>query len=194
MTTLAEPIVYTPEEIERLSHESGITYELKNGRLVDKREGDVRMSMESTAAASEITCLLRANYPKTRAYLFVEQPTYCFDDPTEMRKPDVAMVWTERLPQGLSRGELQIPPDLVIEVASPSNKWDDLLDRVDEYLRAGVPLVWVVDPPRRWLHVYRQDGSTALFRTTDTVKDEPLLPGLKLRVDDIFPALTLTTP
>jgi Uma2 family endonuclease len=192
MTLASPPTEYTPAEIARLSEQTGKLYELVGGRLVEKdadsaAEGVGCMSMRSNSVAAEIVALLRRTYPLSRAYLFVEQPTYCFKDPTAMRRPDVALVWTERLPGGLTDDELTVPPDLVVESASPTNTYYDLLDRVEEYLTAGTPLVWIVGPSRRSIHVFRKEGTAAIFRQHDTFRDEPLLPGLVFKVSEIFP-------
>jgi Uma2 family endonuclease len=183
MTTISTQTEYTPEEVSRLSDETGKLYELVDGALVEK----VVMSQRSIWVATQLSFRLNTAYDSTKAYVFVEQPTYCFENPRQMRRPDVALVWANRLPGGLSDDDLHIPPDFVAEVVSPTNTFDQQVGRVAEYLEAGVPLVWVVQPARRWIHVYRQDGSVALLRAKHTVRDEPLLPGFVLNVADIFP-------
>lgn len=184
MTTVAAPTeyMYTPECIARLSRETGKHYELFGGELVEKR-----VSMRTSWLAGQVGSLLHGTYPPSRAYVFIQQPIYCFSEPGEMRKPDVALVWAERFADGLDDDELYIPPDLVVEVVSPSNTFSNRFQRVENYLSSGVPVVWVVDPPLRWVHVYRRDGSTQLLRAADTLRDEAHLPGLALNVADFFP-------
>jgi Uma2 family endonuclease len=72
-------------------------------------------------------------------------------------------------------------------VVSPTNTWSGIRDRVEDYLEAGVPLVWVVEPDTRSVHAYRRDGSIALYRVNDRVKDDPSLPGFMLLIADLFP-------
>ena len=186
MTTLEVSTPYTPDEIARLSRQTGRHYELVRGTLVEKQ-----MSTRANWIASQVSYLLKSVYPTSRAYVFVEQPTYCFGNPDQMRKPDVALVWAERLASGLGDDELEIAPDLVVEVVSPTNTVTSQFERVSEYLAAGVPVVWVVDPPRRWVIVFRRDGSIAWRRAEDALKDDPFLPGLNLKVADIFPPETV---
>jgi Uma2 family endonuclease len=182
MTMIADTIRYTPEEIARLSDHDGKRYELFDGQLVEKR-----MSTRSNAVAAEIAVVLRSAYPRSRAYIFVEQPTYCFASPGVMRVPDVALVWSHRLPAGLTDDELQIPPDLAVEVVSPTNTYDGVQNRVAKYLDAGVGIVWVVGPAQQEIFVYRSDGTLNRYRKNDELKDESLLPGLIFKVADIFP-------
>lgn len=189
MTTIAPPIPFTPEEVARLSDEHGKLYELLDGQLVEKN-----VSTRANWMAGQISFLLHQAYPPSRVYIFIEQPTYCFGDQGTMRRPDVALVWVERLPQGLSDEELHVAPDLVVEVVSPTNRYTDLLGRVDEYLGAGVPIVWVVEPERRLLHVYRRDGSVALLRSGDAIRGEALLPDLDLNISHFFPPAPAAAP
>lgn len=194
MTTTAAPIRYTPADVERLSDRDGKLYELVNGALVEKHAPaehalvEKHVSTRSNAVAVKIAVALSGRYPDAEARVFIEQPTYCFPD-GRMRRPDVALVWSRRLPADLTHDELEIAPDLVAEVVSPNNTFFEQLDRVEEYLRAGVPTVWVVDPTHRTVHVYRNDGTYDLLRSGDVFADEPLLPGLSFRIADIFPAV-----
>lgn len=183
MTMLAAPTRYTPADVARLSDQAGKLYELVGGALVEKP----RMSTVSNWISTQIAHLLKVYYPPARAYVITDQPTYCFDDPGYMRRPDVALVWAARLPGGLTDAEWRVVPDFVVEVTSPTNRYDELHDRVEEYLRAGVPLAAIADPRHRFIHLYRQDGSGQLFRSGDTIAGESALPGFSLRVADCFP-------
>jgi Uma2 family endonuclease len=53
-----------------------------------------------------------------------------------------------------------VVPELVFEILSPSDRWSDVLQKVAEYLQAGVVLVCVVDPRHRKVHVYRAEAET----------------------------------
>ena len=99
----------------------------------------------------------------------------------------MVLVWAHRLLAGLTDDELQIPPDLAVEIVSPTNTFNDVLDRVEEYLNAGVPNVWVAAPAQQHLYVYRHDGTLARYRVHEILKDEPALPGLTFKIADIFP-------
>ena len=58
--------------------------------------------------------------------------------------------------------------------------------KVEEYLAAGVQLVWVVYPQSRTVTAYRPDR-TVVFRTDDTITAEPVLPDFSRPVADLFP-------
>lgn len=77
-------------------------------------------------------------------------------------------------------------PLLVVEVLSPSDKHEDVSEKIDAYLAAGVPHVWVVDPRFRTITVYRPDGEPRLFNVNDRIDAEPHLPGFRAAVRDVF--------
>ena len=182
MTTIAAPTILTPDEIARLSEQDGKLYEVHRGQLVEKP-----MSTRANYVATRIAYQLMTTYTQTKAYIIVEQPTYCFQDPTDMRRPDVALVWAHRFPDGVDDDELYIAPDLAVEVVSPTNTYIDIDNRIEEYFSAGVPLIWVVNPVLRHVYAHSADGPVAKFRQNETIQDERLLPGLALSIATFFP-------
>jgi len=60
-------------------------------------------------------------------------------------------------------------PTLVVEVVSPSDRMRDVLRRVEQYHRRGVPVVWVVEPDSRSLHVYRPNEFPKVLDETDEI-------------------------
>lgn len=104
-----------------------------------------------------------------------------------LRSPDVSFVRSEKLPGGKSPvGFGEMIPDLVIEVLSPSDVPRDVADKIGDYLSAGVPLVWLVDPGNQSVTVYRSLTETAVFHSSQAVSAEPILPGFTCRVAAIF--------
>jgi Uma2 family endonuclease len=78
------------------------------------------------------------------------------------------------------------PPILAVEILSPSDKQEEITDKVQEYLNAGVPLVWVIDPVFRTVLVHRSGAEPKLFNTREELSAEPHLPGLRIKVAEIF--------
>ncbi len=109
------------------------------------------------------------------------------DDPERVRAPDVAFVSQERLPAGrLPEGFLRGAPDLAVEVLSPSDNPIEMQKKIRDYLDASARLVWVVAPEARVATVYRADGSARLLRVDDWLDGEDLLPGLRLKLGELF--------
>jgi Uma2 family endonuclease len=83
------------------------------------------------------------------------------------------------------------PPDLAIEVYSPSNerKTKDFHQRIRDYLDAGVPLVWIIYPDARYATAYHPDGSARLLREHEVLDGEDVLPGFVIALEEIFKAM-----
>jgi Uma2 family endonuclease len=79
-----------------------------------------------------------------------------------------------------------VTPDLAIEVRSPSDRPDQIAKKLERYRRAGVPLVWWVDPERRTVAVYRHGQLVAEMHEEDELDGEAILPGFRLPVAEIF--------
>lgn len=100
------------------------------------------------------------------------------------RLPDLAIFTGE--PPTKPDEVLALMPILAVEVISPSNTADDMFAKVEEYLAAGVRLVWQVFPQPRTVIAYWPDR-TVVFRPGDTITAEPVLPGFSCPVADLFP-------
>ena len=109
-------------------------------------------------------------------------------DPETVRGADVAYVSYSRLPKGqLTDGVLDVPPDLVVEVKSPSDDWTDIFAKVLEYLAVGVSAVVVIEADRRTASVYRPGGGQEIFTDTGTPTVPEILPGFSVPVARLFP-------
>ena len=114
------------------------------------------------------------------------------DDPTRNREPDVAFIsferWPENRPLPYRGNPVDVVPNLVVEVASPTDEAEDLIAKAHEYLRAGAELVWVVFPRVRQLYAYTAVGAAPrLFAETDTLDAGAVLPGFSIPLAPLFP-------
>ena len=99
--------------------------------------------------------------------------------------PDVAWVSPARQ-QGISdQAYSAIPPDLAVEVLSPSNDPDDMRIKVVNYLRAGTT-VWVVNPDKRHVEIYAPGQAPQRIPEDGVLDGGDTLPGFALAVKDIF--------
>jgi Uma2 family endonuclease len=108
-------------------------------------------------------------------------------DPDTVRGADVAFYSYAQVPRGpLPRHYLAVPPQLVFEVRSPTDRWNEIILKVGEYLRAGVRVVCVVDDPRERIHVFRSEDAPALLSSDDEFTLPDVLPGLRVAVRRFF--------
>jgi len=110
------------------------------------------------------------------------------EDPLTVLRPDVAFVREDRLRPGMEdRGFMPLVPDLVVEVVSPGDRTIEIGAKDDQYRRAGVPLLWLVDPRARTITVYQPDRPPLVLDEDDELDGGDVLPGFRLAVRDIFP-------
>src|SRR5438552_6305858 len=107
-------------------------------------------------------------------------------NPDTTRAPDVAFVRKQRIPATPRRGYFDGPPDLAVEVISPDDRLSEVTAKVDQWLAAGAISVWVVDPPNKTIEIYRQGAQPLRYRQGDVLRDEPMLPGFEVRIDELF--------
>lgn len=108
-------------------------------------------------------------------------------DPDTVVAPDIGFVARHRLPDGFDiEGFAPFAPDLAVEVLSPTDRRPDVLRKIELYLRAGVRLVWIVDPRLKTVAVHRADGSVSLLDFAGSLGGEDVLPGFSLPVAHIF--------
>jgi Uma2 family endonuclease len=77
-------------------------------------------------------------------------------------------------------------PTLVVEILSPSDTTEDVNKKIDVYLAAKVPIVWIIDPHRQLVTVHQPGKRSQLFNVGDELTAEPHLPGLRVPVERIF--------
>jgi Uma2 family endonuclease len=175
----------TPEEL--LAMPDGGHYELIDGEL---RERNV--SALSNLVALEVSGILR-NHCRAHdlGWLFAAEHGYrCLPwKPRQVRRADVSFIRKERYPwdQLAEDGYTTIAPDLAVEVVSPNDAVSDLVEKIGEYLRAGVKLVWIIDPVTRTVQVWRGDKSGAWLEAEDELSGEDVVPGFRCRVAELFP-------
>ena len=107
-----------------------------------------------------------------------------------LRGPDLLFVSHERIAasgEPFPSGDwLRTPPELAVEVKSPSESWPDTRRKAVEYLEAGVGEVWVLDGPTRQLRVHRGVGEEPrVLREADELAS-PLLPDFACKVADLL--------
>ena len=110
------------------------------------------------------------------------------DDEQRIYLPDVSVTLKGRFPRGVQR-VVQVRPDFAIEVLSPDDRAARVLEKVQFYLRAGVQLVWLVDPELRVVFVYRPGVEGEEHRAPETLDAKPVLKDFSLHLADLFAVL-----
>lgn len=109
------------------------------------------------------------------------------------RRPDLAFVAYERLPNPVlperDPAAWAVVPNLAIEVNSPSNTAEEILDKIRDYFATGVELVWVIYPRQRLVYVYQSPTENHILQESDELDGAAVLPGFRLGIAMLFAAL-----
>jgi Uma2 family endonuclease len=175
---------YSPEDL--LAMPDGISYELVGGELLKRK-----MGMETSWVGGRLLSRLdRFCDEHALGWAFDAENGYqCFPhDPGLVRRPDVSFVRFGRFPDGVvPKGWAKIPPDIAVEVISPNETAYELEDKLEDYQKVGVPLIWVINPKTRTVRVHRGDGSISYLHVDEELSGEDVIPGFRCPVRDIFP-------
>ncbi len=112
-------------------------------------------------------------------------------DPDTVRAPDIAFLSQDRL-KSLPLQEAFWPgiPNLAVEVVSPSDRSGEIDEKVKAWLDAGSSMVWVVNPARQNVTVYRSATQITTLTEKDELSGEDVVEGFCCRVGDIFASFT----
>jgi len=105
------------------------------------------------------------------------------------RMPDAAWVAGDRyraLRPEERDGIVPLAPDFVVELRSPTDPLDVLKNKMNEYVRAGVRLGWLIDPETETVTVYHEDGAINTLDRPETVKADAVVEGFTLPMARIW--------
>ncbi len=109
--------------------------------------------------------------------------------PTTIAQPDLLFIRAGR-ESIVSERAVEGPPDLVVEILSPSSSRKDRTTKAGLYARFGVAWYWILDPGERVMEVYELDGDAyrrVSLDARDAVVTSPLFPGLEIRFAEVWP-------
>lgn len=161
-----------------------VKYELEDGRLiVMPPPGDIHGNIQAN-----FSTVLKVNgqamgLGKARA----EVGLILRRNPDRLTGPDAVFITNASLPiRRSNEGYLETIPELVIEIRSPSETGPAVRSKVDEYLAAGVCVVWVADPGPETVTAYRLNQPQQVFGPTDLLTVPDVIPGFQVPVAELF--------
>ena len=166
----------------------GMRTELVRGRLIVREPAGYRHGSIAARVLFQISEFLKTDQAQRGAVhplgdvLAAETGFTLQRSPDTVRAPDVAFVAWDRRPTSTS-GFAEFAPDIAVVVLSPGDRPGAVLTKVADWLSAGSTLVWIIDPERRVVRVYRADGSASILSEGMVIDGESTLPGFLLPVD-----------
>jgi Uma2 family endonuclease len=182
MSAISTPLI-TAEEFGRMPEPpDGSKQELVKGVIVTMSPPKARHGIVQL----EIGTLLRAVVkPNRLGWVVTESGTILEQNPDTVRGPDIAFYSILRQPTA-PEDYFEIAPDLAVEVLSPGDRRAAVRVKIAEYITAGVPLVWLVDPETRTVLEYRGSLRGTEYDEADTISGGDVLPEFTCRVADFF--------
>lgn len=116
-----------------------------------------------------------------------ETGVYIRQYPDRVRKFDVGFISRERLPQRPPMKYLDVAPEVVVEIMSPTDRWNsDLREEIEDYFSIGVEEVWVVEPARESVRRYFSADHYETLEDDDELHGNGVLAGFSLKIADLF--------
>lgn len=193
MSTASSPKLITTEELLALP-DDGVERWIINGELREAGEGGepmtVRNSLHSFVMAEVVRVLAnwRRRQPKPRGKVYCgEAGVKLRWDPEVTIGADVAYASAELLAkQTGSTTLIEGVPELIVEILSPNDTIDQINEKIDAYLAAGVPLIWIIDPQRRLATIHQPGSMPRLVTENDELEGGEALPGFRVRFAELF--------
>ena len=108
-------------------------------------------------------------------------------NPDTVLAPDFAFVTNERFAEvSVTEGYGAGPPDLAVEVLSPSDRPGKVKQKISRWFSFGTKQLWIVDPKHTSVTVYRSPSDATTFSGSDYLEAQDLFPGFRLSLDRIF--------
>jgi Uma2 family endonuclease len=181
---VAEPAA--PDRPAAPAADPDLLYEVIDGRIVEKPP----MGAFECAFASILIEYLAPFLRDTRVGRLHSEMLFDLGPAvTRRRRPDLAFVSSQRWPR-----ERRVPyaeawamvPDLAIEIISPSNAAEQVVEKLDDYFRAGVRRVWVIYPVQQKVYDHISPTRANILTRDDALDGGEILPGFRLPLADLF--------
>ena len=169
----------TIEQFEAVHEDYEQRVELVRGKVVVMPRPKQRHALCMT----ELGFLLQSWAKPLSFYVLTEGGFITTQD--TVRGPDFYVVSQDRRNADLDSWQT-VPPQLCVEIRSKNDTVKALLEKADEYLAAGVEVVWIVDPFAETIEVLTT-GASRIFAAGETTPASGVLPGLTLAINDLFP-------
>lgn len=181
----------TPEQFEQLAHAEQLA------RMELAKDGELIIMSPTGGTAGRKNSRLTQ---QVRNWADQDGKGEVFDSSTVFvlpngarRNPDVSWIKLERwnqLTQVQQDGFPPLAPDFVIELVSPSDlknqQYQDLQEKMQEYLDNGVQFGWLIEPAAKTVEIYRLGQAVEIANNLQTLSGEDILPGFILDLSNIF--------
>jgi Uma2 family endonuclease len=176
-----ETKIVTADELLRIPDDDFV-YELVDGEIRKRSPAGFEHGHIAMLLGASLSAHVRAH--RLGKVTAAETGFLIRRNPDTVRAPDAAFVKQERLVD--SPGYFPGAPDLAIEVISPNDTYSDVNAKVNDWLRAGVRMVIVVDPSKKNATVHQSLTEAIRLALDDTLDGGEVVSGWKLALRELF--------
>jgi Uma2 family endonuclease len=162
----------------------GMHYELVRGEVIEMPRPGERHGLICANAVTIIGLYARQ---QRKGYALSNDPGILLErNPDTVRGPDVAYFEKGKRYEEMNPKFAEGVPTLAVEVLSPNDRLGKVTRRVSEFLRAGIRLVWVIDPEACDVMVYRAGHESYVVGRDQELTGDDILPDFRCAVADFF--------
>jgi Uma2 family endonuclease len=175
------PVPLSPDDL--LAMPDGDHYELIDGIPREKRKGAKSDEIAGMIVSAVVTFVRQHR----SGHVYGSKTGFrCFPN-DRVRKPDISFIAAGRLKDDKSpEGDIDIAPDLAIDVVSPTDTYEEVTSKIMDYKTARVKLIWVISPETKTVLIRRLDGTCSELNESGTLSGEDVLPGFTCPVAELF--------
>lgn len=162
--------------------EDGFKYEWNQGNI---EKSPKMINFKNFYIVERLTDLFYSlkNQLPAKGHLFTEPQSMTSAD--QLRIPDMAYYTASQIERS-AKGEIPPIPTFIIELISDNDPQPKVLEKVDEYFKAGTQVVWLVLPQVRAVYVYTSPLEVYICRDERVCSAEPVVPGFRIGAGELF--------
>src|SRR5262245_56801555 len=159
-------------------------FELRRGEVVEMSRPKKPHGIVTTNIVTELN--LYARQVRKGYVLSNDTGVVLEETPGTVVGPDVGYCLDATTYDEVEPKWAETPPVLAVEMLSPNDKMSQVNEKIADYLRAGVRVVWLADPELKTVTVYRRGHSHIVLKVADELAGGDDLPGFTCKVADFF--------
>jgi Uma2 family endonuclease len=178
----ATKVLLTAEEFDNYPFEEDKRYELDEGELIEMTRPAYKHNRILFELQLELGLYFRRN-PIGEALL--SENLYALS-PSTRRAPDLAVILGDRKEELRNAKVIPIIPDIAVEILSPNETTRKIVRKLEQYFKAGVKEVWLVNPDASTVEIWTDPHPPERELAGSDTLVSALLPDFSMPLEALF--------